>query len=146
MAVNMNIMVLWVVTACISETPRRFGGRYRLQLQGRRVSYARYGQKRTASLAYFQTLNVEAIYSPKRRTLLNYQALQHTRPHFEIYVEVYGDKLAYETPGSRNDHVTQLTEKLPIDLGARYQHQKTKYFTRLLTRYSYYGEGWVTKE
>jgi hypothetical protein len=134
---DLRVLRLWIwrecsfflaVSPCISWI-RRFGGTYRLYLQGRRISQARNQQRHAPNWAYSPTLKMETIYSPKRRTILNYLAIQPRRPHFAVYLQVHGDKLAYEAPGSQNDCVTEVTEKMPLDLGARDQHQETKHFT-----------------
>jgi hypothetical protein len=49
--VIMKSTVFWSVTLCGSETARRFGGIYRLHIQGRRASQAKNQQKQAASSA-----------------------------------------------------------------------------------------------
>jgi hypothetical protein len=59
MAVTMKGTVFWLVMPCNSERAQRFGGTYRLHLQGRRVSQALNLQ--VASLDHSSTLKMEVI-------------------------------------------------------------------------------------
>jgi hypothetical protein len=71
-AVTMKDGVFWIATPCSSERARRFGGTWRLHLQGWKVSQARNQQKLISSLslvllvtylAYFSALKMEATCS-----------------------------------------------------------------------------------
>jgi hypothetical protein len=57
MEVAMHSVAFFVATPCSSERARRFGGIYRLHLQGRRVSQTRYQQKQAASWVQLSELH-----------------------------------------------------------------------------------------
>jgi hypothetical protein len=78
----MHSTAFWVVTTCNSETARRFGGIYRLQLQDRRVSQARNQQKTVAlkivvmcSSDTSGSLPTTRPYNPENRTLQDWLGL-----------------------------------------------------------------------
>jgi hypothetical protein len=61
----MKSSVFWDIMPCSSvKVNQRFGGTYRLHLQGQKVSQAR-NKHEAGSKQSSLTLNMEAIYSPK---------------------------------------------------------------------------------
>jgi hypothetical protein len=63
--VTIKNTVFWDVAPCKFIVNRRFGGTYRLHLQGRKIRERGTGVTTTCSLADFSTLKIEEIRSPE---------------------------------------------------------------------------------
>jgi hypothetical protein len=94
----MKNAVFWDVAPCRSCPNRRFGGTYRLHLQGRNIRERKTPAQAGSSLMNFSTLKMEAIRSSEtsvhtgstRRHIPEDATINEASSYLHLYVSIYG--------------------------------------------------------